>query len=873
MSWWRNVWRRRSQDAELDAELRFHVDRQVQDYVNAGLSADEARRRVRLEFGSLDLTKEECRDVRPLRWLDDLVRDVRLGFRGLSRDRLFALSVTIILAVGIGMSVTMFSVLHAIVLRPLPYARPGELMRLTSHLIAQDRPDGTSMANFRDWREQSRTFADMTFYRRTIVSAVTFAGIDAPQRAQEGLVGPEFFDVLGTPPLIGQPFSREQFERAERVVVLSEGLWQEQFARSPAVVGRTMSIDGKDHVVVGVMPQTLQLPTRDTRFWRPCSLLSEWPTLKSNRSGDQFEILGRLALGVSVEEARAEMRVIATRLREAHADNENLDIRIIPLFEYVVGSPTRRGVWLGFAAVICLLVIACANVGGLLSARAARRRRELAVRSALGAGRGRLTRQLLAEAVSLWAVASISGVLLAYGLIRLLLVYGPRTLPRMEEIGLDSLALAVAFLGSFAVVIACGTIPALVAAQTDAGAAFATRDQSSLPRYRLQDLLVASQIAGALMLLVGAVLFAQSFLRARSTDPGYPAEELLIVRIDLPRSLDPDAGAIAAFFREARARIERLPGVVGVGGITDFFIRRNADQWVTIEGRPAGKEAGAPRLAIEAVTPGYFGSVGIQLIEGRDFEPRDYEAGAPRVFVVSESLARRFWPGESAVGKHIIGGELPPKDGRWNTVVGVVKDIRRESRDVVPILGAFVPAFPRGMDMTIRASIRIEDLIPAVRQEIRSIDRALPITRMTTAAGRLSERLDARRFESQVLGVFSGIALLLSAAGLYALLAYQVALRTREIGIRSALGAGRRTIVTMIVGKGLRLAVLGASAGVAGAAATARVLQTLLYETAAIDAPSYAAVAAFVLLVAVTAAWLPARRAAAVMPVTALRES
>jgi putative ABC transport system permease protein len=886
--------RRRSPDERLDRELRDHVERRVADYVARGMSEADARRHARLELGGLEQAKEACRDVRPLRWLDEFARDVRLGFRSLRRDRMFAFSVTFILALGIGTSVTMFSVLDAVVLRPLPYARPGELARISTHLIAQNRWDGSAMANILDWREQSHAFASMTFYRRTAVSTVTFGrarsvaasaearpietraeadtAVDAPQRAQEGLVGPEFFELLGTPPLLGRTFSHEEFERGERVVVLSEGLWTELFARSEAVPGQTLWIDGRDYVVIGVMPRTFQLPTRETRLWRPLSVLPLWPATKSVRDGDQFEVLGRLRPGVSFEAARAEMGVIAARLRDAHAVNRNIDIQIAPLSDHVVGSRTRRGVWLGFAAVLCLLLIACANAGGLLSARAARRRRELAVRAALGAGRARLVRQLLAEGVSLWAVASVAGVLLSYALIGLLLAYGPRALPRMEEAGLDVTALAVAFGGGLVVVIACGTLPALAAAKADAGAAFGTRDRTSLPRGRLQDWLIAGQIAGALMLLVGAALFAESFIRARGEDPGYPAENLLIVDLELPRNRYPDRPAIIAFFREASDRLRQLPGVVAVGGITDFFIRRNADQWVTIEGRAAGREEGGPRLAVEGVTPGYFRAVGIELLEGRDFEERDYDPGAPGVVIVSDALARRFWPGESALGRRLVGGESPPKDGRWSTVVGVVKDMRREGLDLAPILGAFMPAFPRGMDMTIRTSTGVEHLIPAARHEIRAIDASLPVPHVVSAVGHLSERLGGRRFETQALGLFAAIGLLLSAAGLYALLAYQVALRTREIGIRSALGADRRAIVRMILAKGVGLTAAGTTVGLVGAAAAGRAMQSLLYETPAHHLPSYAAVAAVVLLVGTIAAWLPALRASRVSPMTALRE-
>jgi predicted permease len=865
MSWWKKLWRRPAREAELDAELRFHLEQQFLDYVNAGLSSAEASRRVRLEFGNLILAKEECRDIRPLHWLDDLVRDVRLGFRALGRDRLFAASVVIILALGIGASVAMFSVLNAIVLRPLPYARPGELAVLHTHHITRNQWDGTSVPNFLDWRAQGKSFAGMTCYRRTQASQVTFAGADAPRRAQEGLVGPEFFQLLGTAPLIGRTFSGEEFERRERVVVLSEGLWREQFAGAAAALGRTLSIDGHDHVVIGVMPRSFQLPARDTRFWRPLSLVySWWAGASTARDGDGIEVIGRLRPGVRIEDARTEMSVIAARLREAHAVNRNLDIRVIPIVDHVVGARPRRGVWLGFAAVMSLLAVACANAGGLLIARAAKRRHELAVRSALGAARSRLVRQLLSEGVSLWAVASVAGVLLAYGWIRLLLAYGPQNLPRLEQVRLDITGLAMAFLGGLAVVLLAGTIPALLAAKADVRGAFAARNQSSLPSHRLQDLLVIGQIAGALLLVVGAVLFAQSFIRAQREDPGYSAENLLVVRIDRP--------SVSAFFREAQDRIGRLPGVIAVGGIKQFFLRRNADQRVTIEGSEAASSEGPPRLCVDAVTPGYFRSMGIQLIDGRDFAERDLTAGV-RVSIVNETMARRFWPGESAVGKGWTGGASAPKDSRWNTVVGVVRDMRREGLDLAPIPSAFIPdLFSGNFDMTIRASASVDNLIPAVRAEIRSIDDSLPIPEIVSANGRLSERLGGRRFESRVLIVFAAIALLLSAAGLYASLAYQVALRTREIGIRSALGAHRQSIITMIVGKGLRLALAGTVLGLLGAASAARMMQSLLYETPAMSAASYAGTAVFVLLVAAVAAWVPALRAAAISPITALRE-
>ena len=866
MSWWKKIWRYRRQEAELDAELRYHVERQFQSYVTDGLSPAEAGRRVRIEFGELRLVKEECREVRPLALFGDLIRDVRLGFRSLGRDRLFAVSVTVILALGIGASVTMFSVLDAVVLRPLPYPDPNELATVSTHLITQNQWDGTSLPNFLDWSAQSQSFAGMACYRRTQVSQVTFAAAEAPQRAQEGLVGPGFFELIGAAPLIGRTFTPEEFEKRERVVVLSEGLWQEQFARSRAALGQTLPIGGEDHVVVGVMPKTFHLPTAGTRLWRPITVLASWQQFAASpRDGDAVEVIGRLEPGVAIEDAQAEMVVIAARLRDEHAVNGNRDIRVVSLFEHAVGARTSHGLWMGFAAVMSLLAIACSNVAGLLTARAASRRHELAVRAALGAGRLRLIRQLLAECVSLWALASGLGVLLAYGSIRLLLAYGPRTLPRMEQLGLDTTGLAVAFLGGFAAVIVAGTAPALDAAKADARAAFGARDRSSVPRHRLQDLLVIGQIAGALVLLVGAVLLAQSFFRAQSEETGYSADHLLVVHIDRP--------AARTFASEAQDRIGRLFGVTAVGGIKQFFLRRNADQRVTIEGRQAASRDDAGRLCVDAVTPGFFRSMAVELLEGRDFDERDLEPGS-HVSIVNETMARRFWPGESALGKRWAGGNSPPKDGQWTTIIGVVKDMRREGLDVAPIASAFLPdLFSGNFDMTIRASTNAESLIPAVRREIRSIDNSLPIPEIASADARLAERIGGRRFETQLLAVFAGMGLLLSAAGLYASLAYQVALRTREIAIRSALGARRQSIVTMIVGKGMRMALIGVILGLTGAAAAARMIQSLLYETPAVDAASYAAAAAFLLLVAAGGAWLPARRAAAINPLTALRDS
>ncbi len=496
--------RRRSHEAQLDDELQYHVERQYRDYLRQGLSPVEARRRVGVEFGPVALAKDECRDVRPLHWLETTARDVRFGVRALARERLFTLSVTLILTIGIGATIAMFSVLNGVVLQPLPYSRPHEIAVLSTHRMLQNQFDGTSGANFVDWRRQSQSFADMALYRRTSASQVVFAGADAPQRAQEGLVGANFFDLLGAPPLIGRTFSAEESARGEPVVVLSEGLWREQFDGSDDALTRTLSVAGTPHRIVGVMPRSFQLPTPETRLWRPLAGMPQWPNTLSVRDGDSFEVLGRLQRGVRIDDARAEMAVIARRLREAHDVNRNLDVRVIPLFDHVVGAGTSRGIWFGFGAVVSLLAIACANAGGLLAARATRRRGELAVRAALGASRGRLVRQLLAENLTLWLAASIAGLLVAAALLQLLAASGPTGLPRIEGVGLDMTAIAIAFLGGLLVVMLCGSVPALVVSRVSAVDAFRTREGSAPPRLRLQRVLVGGQIAGATTLAITA---------------------------------------------------------------------------------------------------------------------------------------------------------------------------------------------------------------------------------------------------------------------------------------------------------------------------------------------------------------------------------
>jgi putative ABC transport system permease protein len=857
-------WWQPSREERLNDELQYHVDRQYDDYVREGLSPEEARRRVAREFGPMDLAREECREVSRWHWLETTWRDIRFGLRALARERLFTAGVTSILTLGIGTAVAMFSVLLNIVLRPLPYAQPHELAVLATQRMLQNQFEGTSGANFVDWRQRSRSFANMTLYRRVSASQVVFAGADAAQRAQEGLVDAAFFGMIGARTLIGRTFTDDESARGERVVVLGEGLWREQFGGSEDVLGRTLTIAGTPHTIVGVMPRSFQLPTADTRLWRPLAVNGRWPALLTIRDSDQFEVLGRLRSGVGIDAARAELAGIAQALRDEHGENRDLDVRVTALRDHVVAPSLRRGVWLAFGAVLSLLAIAAANAGGLLAARAARRHGELAVRSALGASRARILRQLLAEHLTLWVAVSTAALLLAAALIQFVRGFGPAGLARLEDLALDPMAMTVGFAAGLVVVMLCGIVPALVASRVTALEAFRSRAGGS-SRSQLQRFTVTAQIAGATTLAIAAVLLAQSFFRVLRQPTGYPAAHLLVARIDRPAS--------PRFFLDARDRLQALPGVAAVGGITDFFIRRAGDQAITIEGRNfADADGRRPRFVLDSVTPGYFAAMGIAVIDGRDFDDRDVAPGAAPAVIVSRAVAQRFWPGESAVGQRVAGGAGPPADGRWSTVVGVVDDLRRERLDAAPVLAAYVPLLLRSMDMTIRVTGDAASLIPMVRRELRALDPSLPIPSVVTAERRLGQQLGARRFQTQALVLFAALALAFAAAGLYAALAYQVALRRREIGIRTALGASRRAIQLLFLRGALSMTVAGAAIGTVTAVLLARVLQSVLYETPAIDVRSYVvAVVAVAAASALAASW-PARQASKIDPLEVLRD-
>lgn len=861
-------------ERELDDELKATLEMMVEEDVARGVPPVRARRMARIALGGVEALKERCRDVRPAHWLDEGVRDVRLALRGLRRNPSFGATTILMLGIGIGASVTIFSVLHAVLLRPLPYAKPDRLAMVLTHNIAQNQPDGTAIPDLEDWEAQSESFAAFTCYRRTHVSQVTIAGGDGPQRVHEGLIGPDFFAMLGTPPIRGRVITDADFARGEHVVVLSEGLWRDRFGGAD-VLGRSLSIDQDAYVIIGVMPQAFQLPERETRLWRSLSATPWWRLARPVRDADGIVAIGRLADGASVDDARAEMHVIARRLQRTYpATNANRDVRVVPLFDYVVGGHVRAGIWLLFGAVLALLVVACANVGGLFIARASGRSREMAVRAALGAGRGRLARQLLVEGLVLASGACILGVLFAYNLLPLISSRNAVALPRLEQVGLNIPVLGFAAGIACAALIVFAVVPALAIARKTPVAVMARHSARATAgrRLPLETLLVVGQLAFAFALLTGALLMLQSLTRASTEDPGFPSRELIVVSLELPRSTYPDDHDIEGFYEAAIERLAHLPGVSSAGAMRDFFIRQNPDLRIVADAGAYGiDDERAPKLMSDSVTPGYFEAMGIEMLEGRGFIERDRFGDGRPVSIVNRAMAEAFWPGESAIGKRWRSARDAARDGPWITVIGVVAGMRREGLDVAPIPSVFLPGISRRMDLTIRVSTEPPALVPAIRQQIRAMDDALPITAMTTLEEHLGAELSGRRFEAQLLGFFAAVAMLLSALGLYSLLAHQVAARAREIGVRTTLGAAPGDILTMVLGRGLKLTLLGLVIGLLVVLAVSRSLQSLLYGTSTLDPPSYAAAGLLLLIAGVVGCAVPAWRSLCVDPAQALR--
>jgi predicted permease len=810
------------------------------------------------------------------RW-GELGREALLAGRRLRRSPGLSLAAVAMLALAIGTDTAVFSVVEAVLLRPLPYRDPGRLVALWEDHSPRDGSPRTMIAaeTFEDYRRQSRTLGRLS---AVLSHQFDLLGAGEPEVLYGSEVSADFFPLLGAAPLFGRVLTAADARPgAAPPVVLGNGLWRRRFGGDRRVLGRVVRLDDLALTVVGVMPPDfsvplhLRSPSQRSELWLP---LRRRERLQ-NHHFHAYEVVGRLAPGATLAAARAETRAIAARLAlEYPRECGGVGATLVPLAEQVTGE-ARSGLVLLLGAVSFLVLIACGNLAGLLVARSATRLRELSICAALGAGPGRLARQVLSEALLLVLAGGAAGLGLALGVLHLLPALLPRDLPRAEDVRLDGLLLVYALGASVVSGLLAAAVPAWQAARTPLARALAAasgRGASAGPtRARLGDALVAAQIALALLLLGGAGLMLASFARLSGVDPGFRADHALVFEVGPEWRRHPGATARTAFFQEVTRRLAGLPGVVAVGGISRLPLEpAYGISELIVEGRPIPPQ-GPPIVGGRVVTPGYFEAMAIPLLGGRPLSDRD-DARAPRVVLVNHALAERYLAGGGpAVGRRLRDG----RDGPGMQVAGVVGDTAFDSLAGAPEPEIFFAAAqdpPEGLTMVVRTTTDPLALAPAVRREVWAMNRNLPVNRLRTLADQVGGALARPRFSLLVVAVLAGLALALAAAGVGALMACTVAQRTREIGIRMALGAERRDALALVLGRAALVAAAGVAAGLGGGFVLMRWLAAQLYQARATEPLPYLAGAACLLAAALAAAYLPARRAASVDPVVALRQ-
>ena len=799
--------------------------------------------------------------------VDTLFQDLRYALRTLAKSQGFSFIVVLTLALGIGANTAIFSVVHGVLLTPLPYRDP-------SRLVVVWESKGTSShnvvnpANYMDWHDRATSFSGLALMSW---AGLTFTG-DEAERVQGRAVTPDFFGVLGATPLLGRTFNTEESRpHGPRVVVLSEALWRRRFGAERTIVGRAVPVAGGTARVLGVMPASFRpMPLGREEYWEPMAL--DWSNRA--RTGRYAMALGRLKDGVTVERAQTEMSRIA---RQLELDDPNFDTgwgaTVVPLMEQVVGG-AQRTILIVLGAVSLVLLIACANVANLMLARAASRERELAVRAALGASRWRLGRQALVESVILALAGGAAGALLASWGVHLLVRAAPPEVPRIADIRLDFTVLAVTGLVSMA----AGVLFGLPAALSRSGAAIqglhaaTTRTTAGVPAARLRGALVIAQMSLAIVLLVGAGLLVRSLQRLIAVDPGFDPANISAVTITLPDATYPDSLRRVAFYERLLERVRAMPGVQSAGIISWLpMTPGNAATSLTVVGRPEPAPGQKPTAAIRIVDPGYFDAMRIPLRRGRSLVPSDRFGSVP-VAVISDAMARKLWPGEDPIGRHV-------KVEWWHEkvsveIVGVVGDSRHDGLDAEfepTLFYPFAQESQGGMSLVLRSTLPPAKLTRMVRAAVSEMDRGLPVADAVTMYHHITEMMADRRYPAFVLGLFAALALTLAAVGIYGVLSYTVGQRTREIGVRLALGARPADVLRTVLGDGLRLTFIGIALGATAAGLAAGALGKLLYDVRPLDPVTFASVTLVLGGVALLAMAAPARRAARVDPMVALR--
>jgi predicted permease len=867
----RGVWRADEIGTEIDQELQFHIDMCTEENIRRGMTPDEARRDALKRFGHRTRIKEQGYELRGGRWLETLWQDVRYGARMLRKHPGFSFTAVVTLALGIGANTAIFSIVNGVLLRPLPYPEPERLDTVFQQNSAMNR-FGMSVADFQALeKEYQKASAVAAFTHR----AVTLTGGERPEQIKATFATAGYFKTLGVLPESGRTFlPGEDRPETDPVVVVSHGFWQRHLGGNTGIIGQRLTLDGKGYTVIGIMPQGFVAPSSTTP--------DLWPILQlqtpKRRGPFTLRVIARRNAGVSEQQGQEELHNLARQVfpQWSHTfDDPNATYVSMPLKQALIGDiGTTLLVLLG--AVGCVLLLASVNVANLLLARASTRQQEIAIRAALGAGRLRLVRQLFTESMLLALLGGAAGLLLAVWGVDMLPALSRQAIPRMDQVRVDGWVLGFAALGTFLSCLVFGLIPALYNVNPDLSEPLkgGGRGSGEVPgRRRLRDLLVITEFALALPLLVGAGLMINSFMRLQQVKPGFDPDRLLTVELPLPALKYPEPEQAINFHKELMRRVETLPGVRAASLSTSLPLEGGNTNDFNLEIRPTPPGQSADVAEFLAVSAEYFRTLGIPLLKGRYLSEHDDE-DAPPVMVVSESMARRYFPNEDPIGMRLkLGGCT---ECEWTTIVGVVGDVKNQGLDGEDDSTMYCPynqeSFNiRMMTLVLRTQGDPKSLVPAVRREVNSIDPDLALADIRTMDQLMSESLGESRYRGVLLGIFAMVALTLAAVGIYGVIAYAVNQRTREIGIRIALGARKSDIFKMIVRHGMILSVIGVAVGVAASLALTRFLSSLLFGVSSTDPLTFTSVVLLLIGVALLACSVPARRATKVDPMVALR--
>jgi putative ABC transport system permease protein len=795
--------------------------------------------------------------------MEILFKDIRYGFRGLLRRPGFTVIAVVTLALGIGVNTAIFSVINAVLLRPLPYHEPDRLVTFRSNQSAPDLADVEA---------QSRSFSKVG---GSVAQSLDYTAGSEPIQFQTGLVSGGFFETLGVEPERGRVITPDDDKTGAYVAVLSHALWQRQFGGDQQIIGKTIPLSGNIYTIIAVMPAGFGAPGDNTEAWVPVHAAN--PVAARFRGVHFLRAYGRLTAGVSLAQARSEMQLIDKNLAAQYpADNKNRSTVLIPLHERIVGQ-SRQVLLVLFAAVSLVLLIACANFANLLLARAAEREREFVIRAALGAGRWRLIRQLLTESVLVALAGGVIAVLLAIWATSLLVALKPEDLPRLQEIGVDARVLAFTFGVSLLTGVIFGLLPAWAASRSGVSEALkegGRRATAGGARQRLRSTFVVVELAIALILLVGAGLLIKTFWKLRAVEPGFNSDRLLTLRVELPEARYKEVGKQTRFRTQALSAINTLPGVQAAM-ISELPLSGDwLDHDFLIEGRPPLVPGDEPSLQTRSVLGDYFHTMQIPLRAGRDFGPQDLVDKAPLVGIANEAMVRQYFPHQDPLGKRIRWARDP--EVHWITIIGVVGDVKHFALDLAEQPGLYSPytqaaPWKRWMTVVARTQSDPVSMAQTVKQQIWKIDSQLPVTKVQTMSEVAAASFAGRRLNMSLLAIFAALALMLAAVGIYGVMSYSVTQRTQEIGIRMALGARTADVLKLIIRNGMTLILIGVCIGLGGAVALTRLLTTLLFGVAPTDTVTFIAVSLVLIVVALLACYIPARRATKVNPLVALR--